>query len=183
MRHQRDACPEHRQGIGHHRDDLPLLRRDHRLATHGNVRTTSFGPWRSAPPPAPAPSSERPCVDVPAPFQRIGGALLDALADPPQLPGSDPQRRHTSASVEFFLEDSRKICHFCSGVRRVRRCCRSLTCCSSPGVYHPSCQWGPSVWDFPAVRADGRSDATHMASHDTRAPVIAAGYRWPCPQV
>lgn len=110
-------------------------------------------------------------MNVPVPFQSIDGAVLDALADPPQLPGSDPQRRHTSASVEFFLEDSRKICHFCSGVRRVRRCCRSLTCCSSrvfttrPGRMPVGTL---SVWDFPAVRADGRSDATHIASHDTR---------------
>ena len=51
--------------------------------------------------------------------------------------GVIPQRRHTSASVEFLLEHSRKTCHFCSGVRRVRRCSRSLTCSSSLGVYHP----------------------------------------------
>src|SRR6266581_5426797 len=42
--------------------------------------------------------------------------------------GVMPHRRHTSASVVFFLEASKKTCHFCSGVSRLLRRCRSSTC-------------------------------------------------------
>ena len=91
-----------------------------------------------------------------------GGAVLDAVADLPQLPGSDPI---AGTWVEFFsLEDSEKICHFCSRVRRVRRCCGSLNVLLPPRVlppiparvsYHPSpegCQRA-SAWGSEAVQS------------------------------
>ena len=57
--------------------------------------------------------------------QRVGGPLLHALPDRPEPPGVIPHRRHTSASEAPLREISRNTCHFCSAVRRLRRCTRS----------------------------------------------------------
>ncbi|MBA3432230.1 MAG: hypothetical protein H0U16_12220 [Actinobacteria bacterium] len=49
-------------------------------------------------------------------LERVERSILSTLADHPQLMRGEPQRRQTSASVVFFRDTSKKICHFCPAV-------------------------------------------------------------------